>query len=158
VDKASNEQLMPRVSRERLRADHFRVRAAELLTDSDWLEEEVRGWLQKELQRARDYIYTENEHGALARIVAASTSFDGWDGYTISQLITAACRYKADGDYEDERFLHELRARNPARLRLREMGHLVGLCRSIAGQPLAPFRPEITRYDEVSEAPTASMR
>jgi hypothetical protein len=141
---------MPRFSKERLRADQFRLRAAELLKDSDWLEEGVRRWLRKELQREPNYIFTENEHAALARIVAASTSFDGWDGYSVSELIATAFPYKADGDYEDESFLVELRDRNPAQLRLREMGQLVGFCRSVAGHPLTPFRPEITKYNALS--------
>jgi hypothetical protein len=139
---------MPRVSKAQLRADQFRSRAAEILKDSDWLDEGVRYWLQKQLRRERGCIYTENEHAALARIIAAGTLFDGWDGYSVPELLTAACRYKADGDYEDERVFDELEARNATQLRLGEMGHLVSFCRNVAGLPLAPFKPEIARYDD----------
>ncbi|HXQ82430.1 MAG TPA: hypothetical protein VN769_00030 [Xanthobacteraceae bacterium] len=141
---------MPRVSKAQLRADQFRSRAAEVLKDSDWLDEGVRNWLEKQLRRERDYIYTENEHAALARIIAAGTLFDGWDGYSVPDLLTAASRYKADGDYEDERVFDELEARNATQLRLGDMSHLVGFCRNVAGLPLAPFKPEIARYDDVA--------
>src|SRR5262249_34062731 len=134
---------MPRISKEQMRADQFRLRAAEMLNDPDWLDEGVRHWLQKELRRDRDYKFTENEHAALARVVAASTLFDGWDGYTVPELLNAASRYKADGDYEDERIFTKLKARNAVQLRLGDMGHLVGFCRNVAGLPLKAFRPEV---------------
>jgi hypothetical protein len=139
---------MPRVSKAQLKADQFRLRVAEILKDPDWLDEGVRYWLQKQLRRERNYVYTENEHAALARIIAAGTLFDGWDGYSVPELLTAACRYKADGDYEDERVFDELAAQNATQLRLGEIGHLVGFCRNVAGLQLAPFQPEIVRYDD----------
>jgi len=141
---------MPRISKAQLRADQFRSRAAEILKDPDWLEEGVRHWLEKQLRREHGYIYTENEHAALARIIAAGTLFDGWDGHSVPELLAAACRRKADGDYEDERVFDELGTRNVTQLRLREMGHLVGFCRSVAGLPLAPFKPGIARYDDTT--------
>lgn len=141
---------MPRMSKEQIKSERFRSRAAEILREPDWLDEGVRYWLEKQLRRERDCIYTENEHAALARIIAAGTLFDGWDGYSVPELLTAACRYKADGDYEDEQIFDELGARNAIQLRLGEMGHLVGFCRNVAGLPLAPFKPEIARYDDIA--------
>jgi hypothetical protein len=140
---------MQRVSKAKLRTDQFRSRAAELLRDPDWLDDGVRDWLEKQLRRERGYIYTENEHSALARIIMAGTLFDGWDGCSVAELLTTACRYKADGDYEDEKALVELQARNPTQLRLGEMCHLVGFCRNIAGLQLAPFKPVIEIHDRV---------
>ena len=140
---------MPRASKKRYGANLFRARVIEILKNPDWLDEGVRSWLQKQSRRPTNYIYTDNEHAALARIVAAGTLFEGWDGYNISELLTAACRFKADGDYEDERILDDLGARNPSQLRLREMGHLVAFCKNIAGLPLAPFKPEIANYDDL---------
>jgi hypothetical protein len=144
------EQPIPRVSKEQLRAAQFRSRAAELLKDPYWLDEGVRYWLEKELRRPPDYIYTENEHAALARIIAASTMFESWDGYTVPELLDNARGYKANGSYEDEVQLDELKARNPTQLRLREMAHLVGFCRNIAGLQLARFKPEIKNYDGIA--------
>jgi hypothetical protein len=139
---------MPHISKAKIGANQFRVRATEVLKDSDWLDEGVRYWLEKELRRECDYIYSENEHAALGRIIAASTLFDGWDGYSVPDLLTAAYRYRADGSYEDERVLDELKARNVTQLRLGEMGHLIGFCRNVSGPPLAPFKPEIAGFDD----------
>jgi hypothetical protein len=141
---------MRRVSKAKIRADQFRSRAIETLKDSDWLDDGVRSWLQKQLRRERDYIYTENEHAALARVAAAGTLFGGWDGYSVSELLSAACRYKADGDYEDERIFDELAGRGATQLRLGEMGHLVAFCRSVAGLSVAQFKPEITTFDDTA--------
>jgi hypothetical protein len=138
---------MPRISKARVRSDQFRAHSAEILEDSHWLDEGVRYWLNRQQKREHDYIYTENEHAALGRIAAAGKLFDGWDSYSVSELLVAARRYKADGSYEDETFLDELEARNPRQLRLGEMGHLVGFCRNIAGLSLSPFRPFILIYD-----------
>ena len=141
-------ERMPRISKEKARANEFRFRAAELLNEPDWLDEGVRRWLEKELTRRTGDIYTENEHAALARIVAAGTLFDNWDGYTVPELLAAACRYKADGDYEDERILDELLARRDVQLRLGDMGHLIGFCRNVAGLPLSRFEPQIAKYGD----------
>jgi hypothetical protein len=139
-----------RFSKAQLSSDQFRSRAAEILTDSDWLDEGVRLWVQKELCRGPGYTYTENEHAALARISAAGTLFDGWDGYSVSELLSAASCYKADGDCEDERLFDEHMAKGASRLRLGDIGHLVGFCRNVAGLSVAPFKPEITEYDEMA--------
>jgi hypothetical protein len=134
---------MPRLSKERIKADLLRARVVEILKEPDWLDEGVRFWLEKLPKRPSDYIYTDNEHSAVARIIAAGTLFDEWDGYSVTELRKAACQYMADGDEEDERLLGELEGRNATRLRLGEMGHLVGFCRNVAGVALAPFRPLI---------------
>src|SRR3984957_9825353 len=140
---------MARISKEQLKANRFRSLAAEVLKDSDWLDEGVQYWLKKEVQRAPDYIYTENEHAALARIIAAGTLFDGWEGYNVVELRAAASRYKADGNDDDERFLDDLNTRNASQLRLGEMGHLVGFCRDVAGLLLSAFTPKIQAYEDL---------
>jgi hypothetical protein len=141
--------IMARVSKAELRALKFRSQAAEVLKDGDWLDEGVRYWLEKQLRCLPGYVHTENEDAALARIVAAGTLFEGWDGYIVPDLLTAARRYKADGDYEDERTLDELKARNATHLRLGDMGNLVSFCRNVAGLQLAPFKPDVARYDDI---------
>jgi hypothetical protein len=140
---------MPRVPKEQLRAAQFRSRADSVLKDPNWLEEGVRYWLEKELRREPGYTYTDNEHAALERIIAASTLFESWDGYTVPELLDRACEYKADGSYEDEVQLDEVKIRNPTQLRLREMAHLVGFCRNIAGLQLTPFKPEVAKHDYI---------
>jgi hypothetical protein len=134
---------MPRLSKDQIRSSQFRSGAAGILEDPEWLDEGVRHWLKKQIRRDPDYIYTENEHAALRRIIIAGTLFDGWDGYSVPELLAAACRYKADGNHEDEQEIDELQSRSVAQLRLGEMAHLVAFCRNIAGLPLKRFEPVI---------------
>src|ERR1051326_5235843 len=102
-------------------AQRFRAKANDILKDPEWLEEGVRYWLRDELQRKPDYVYSEREHDALRRIIAASTLFKEWGGYTVSELITATSKYSADYDEEGEEFVNHLTASRPTQLRLREM-------------------------------------
>jgi hypothetical protein len=134
---------MPRLSKEQIRAAQFRSQAVKILKDPDWLDEGVRHWLEKQMRREPDYLYTENEHAALRRIIVAATLFDGWDGYSVPELLAAASGYKADGNYEDEQEIDELQSRNVDQLRLGEMAHLVAFCRNVAGLPLKRFEPII---------------
>jgi hypothetical protein len=140
---------MARITKAQREANRFRRRAAELLADPDWLEEHVQHWLRKELQREDGYIYSEKEHAALGRIIAASTQFEGWGRYTVLELIAAASRYFTDYSYEDEIFIKELQTSGATKLRLREMGQLVGLARC-AGEDVARFDPQVESYDEAA--------
>lgn len=139
---------VPRLSKDQIRANQFRSRGADILRDPDWLDEGVRHWLEKQLARESEYLYTENEHAALARTIAAGTLFDSWDGHSVSDLRKVARQYMADGNDEDELILKRHDAQNVTKLRLGEMGHLVGFCRHVSGIPLAPFRPQIVKYDD----------
>jgi hypothetical protein len=134
---------MPRLSKDQIRSSRFRSSVAEILKDPEWLDEGVRHWLEKELRREPDYIYTEIEHAALRRIIVAGTLFDSWNGYSVPERLTAASRYKADGSYEDEREIDVLQSRRVTELRLGEMAHLVAFCRNIAGLPLKRFESVI---------------
>jgi hypothetical protein len=142
---------MARTTKAQREADRFRQRIIALLAEpDDWRHyEHIRHWLQKLLQRDHGCVYTPAERAAVVRIIAARTPFEGWGGYSIPELITAALRYVADFSYEDEIFLKELEARPATRLPLVDMGQLVGLCR-IAGVDLPKFRPEVDAYEEAA--------
>jgi hypothetical protein len=140
---------MPRLTKAQRETERFRAQAAELLKDPDWLDEEVQRWLRKELERKPSYNYSEKEHAAMRRIIAASTLFEGWGGYSVSELIVAASRYIADCSSEDEEFLNKLNSSAATKLRLREMGRLVGLAR-FAGVLLPRFDPEAESYDDAA--------
>jgi hypothetical protein len=140
---------MARVTKAQREVEWFRARLTELLTDPSWLDEEVQRWLSKELQREPGYVYSEKEHAALLRIIAASRLFEGWGGYSVSELGVAASKYIADRSPEDEEFLSELQITAATKLRRREMGRLVGLAR-FAGVPLPWFDPEDEPYDEAA--------
>jgi hypothetical protein len=139
---------MARLTKGQRKSDYFRARAAELLKDPDWLDEEVQRWLRKELERERDYIYSDKEHAALRRIIAASTFFEGWDGYAVPELIVTASKHVAAHSYEGEIFVNGLQAKGVTQLRLGEMHQLVSLCR-FAGLDLPRFDPEVEPYDEL---------
>jgi hypothetical protein len=139
---------MPRLSKDQIRSSQFRSSCGEILKDPEWLNEGVRHWLEKQIRREPEYIYTENEHAALRRIIVAGTLFDGWDGYAVPELLAAASRYKADGNHEDEQEIDELESRNVAQLRLGEMAHLVAFCRNVAGLPLKRFEPVLTESED----------
>lgn len=140
---------MARLTKEQREAERFRTRAAELLKDPEWLDEEVQNWLRKELERERGYVYSEKEHAAMRRIIAASTLFEGWAGYAVPELIIAASKYVADFSYEEETFVKELQARRATKLRLDEMRQLIRLCQ-FAGVDLPKFDPEVEPYDEAA--------
>ena len=140
---------MPRKTKAQYQTQLFRTQTVEILKDASWIDEGVREWLQKELRREPGYIYSEKEHNALRRIVAASTSFEGWDGYTVQQLAVAAARYMADHGYDDEMFLKRLLSSGVKKLRLNEMGWLVRLARA-AGEDLTRFDPEVELYDQAA--------
>jgi hypothetical protein len=142
---------MARITKARRESDRFRERVSALLEEPyDWLHyEHVRHWLKKLLQRDSDYVYTPAERAALARIIAARTPFEGWGGYSVSELIVAALRYAADFSYDDELFLKDLETRKATRLALGDMRQLVSLCR-LAGLDLPRFDPDVDRFDEAA--------
>jgi hypothetical protein len=140
---------MARPTKGQREADRLRARATELLKDPDWLDEEVQRWLRKELEREQGYIYSEKEHAAMRRIIAASTLFEGLGGYGVPELIVAASKYVADYSYEQEMFVKGLQARRATKLRLGEMHQLIVLCR-LAGVDLPRFDPEVEPYDEAA--------
>jgi hypothetical protein len=135
---------MPRTQRE---SERFRAQATEILEGADWLDEEVHRWLRKQVNREAGCVYSEREHAALRRIVAASTLFDGWEGYSIRELVVGASSYIADYNEDDGLFLKDRLVRGETQLRLREMGQLVRICR-FAGMDLPRFKPAIKAYDE----------
>jgi len=116
----------------------------------DWLYyEHIRRWLKKLTERELNDGYTPAERAAVARIIAARTPFEGWGGYSVPELITAALRYVADFTYEDEIFLKELEARGATRLALIDMRQLLALC-DCAGVGLPKFRPRVDAWDEAA--------
>jgi hypothetical protein len=135
---------MARRGKAQRETDRFRSRVSALLDEPDDWEyyEHIRGWLQKLLQPDRTEPYTPAERAAVERIIRARTPFDGWDGFSVPELLATALRYVADYSYEDEVFLTELEGRGVTRLRMGDIGHVVGLCR-IAGLDLMRFNPDV---------------
>ncbi|MEH2489547.1 hypothetical protein [Bradyrhizobium sp. AZCC 2230] len=101
--------------------------------------EPQRQWLEKLLQR--DHAaggFTPAERDAVARIAYMRTPFEGWDGYSISELIKGALQYSADYDYDEELLLKEIASEHSIALVRDQMRTLVGLCRA-GGMDLSLF-------------------
>jgi len=56
------------------------------------------------------------------------TPCEGWDGYTVDQLVRAALSYRADCSEEDDELLTILQRERPSELPLWLMSRLVGIC------------------------------
>lgn len=142
---------MSRTTKAQREADLLRERIIALLAEPyDWLDfEHIYDWLQKLLKRDREDGYTPAERAAVARIIVARTPFEGWGGYSVSELIAVALMYLADFSYEDELFLKNIEARHTTRLALVDMKHLVSL-RRYAGLDIPRFAPDIDTFDEAA--------
>ncbi|SDH65484.1 hypothetical protein SAMN05216338_1011166 [Bradyrhizobium sp. Rc2d] len=106
--------------------------------------EPQRQWLEKLLQRDHSSAgFTPAERDAVARIAYMRTPFEGWDGYSVPELIKGALQYSADYDYDEELLLREIASEQPIALVRDQMRTLIGLCRA-GGMDLSPFdaRPD----------------
>jgi hypothetical protein len=121
--------------------------AAILAEPEGWRQyEDQRDWLRKLLRREADYIFTENEHKAVGRIAFMRTFFEGWDGFTVKELIQDARQSIANFGIDDEQALNEME--HATRLTRGLMGWLVSVCRA-AGLSIRSFDQKAETYEEV---------
>jgi hypothetical protein len=129
-------------------ADEFRNKIKTILAEPHhWRGyEDQRDWLRKLLQREENY-YTVAERDAVARIAYMRTPFEGWAGYSISELARGALQYSADVGEPEEQLLRE--AERASRLPRGYMGELVSLC-IFAGMDIPRFNQgrNSFRYDD----------
>jgi hypothetical protein len=123
-----------KAQREQAEADRFRATVVSLLhlRHNDWNDWEF-DWLSDEVRRSPSYIYTEKEHAVLDRLVKYSKSFTHSSGYTVSELIAIAYPYRFDLDEDGQEFVEKLHGWRATKLKLRQMGRLLRLCRCFAG-------------------------
>lgn len=140
---------MARISRDRRAADELREKMRSLLAEPHgWRKyDHIRYWLEKLLRRDEDHIYTAAEREAVDRIGFARTPVEGWAGYSVPELTRAARQYIADFEYDDELFLEDIEAEQPARLVRDDMRHLVSLCIT-SGMDIPRVPARQTTYDE----------
>jgi hypothetical protein len=117
-------------SKKLLKADAFRARVLRLqrLPDSDWRDWEA-DWLDKEAVRSEDYAYSDKERVILNQLIASATPFEGYNGWSILDLLKIVYRYRADLDEDNEEFVERLWKRQPCTLRVRQLNRLAGLAR-----------------------------
>jgi hypothetical protein len=121
------------------RAHQHRATLERLLTDRAHLRSWFIDWAESELRRDRFYIYSDAEHAVLADELARMRPLSGLGGYSIIELHSAAMKYLADCNLEDEDFLKKLDAERPVELPLWQLTWLVAICTHIAGLPLPPL-------------------
>jgi hypothetical protein len=84
----------------------------------------------------------------MARENAGMKPFDGFAGYSVTELLRTALGHLADCDRKDAEFLERLAAVQPTELPLAELKWLVGICRHVARQPLPRFHLQINEARE----------
>jgi hypothetical protein len=139
---------MKHVSKKQIEADQLRAKIESLLeVHEGWRHHgDQRDWLRKLMRQDASYIFTENERKAVGRIAYMRTFFEGWDGYSVSELVRDAQQGIADFDFEDEKYLNEIK--HATRLTRADMAWLVGLCRA-AGLTIRRFDQKTEEYEYV---------
>lgn len=129
---------MKRISDERREADQLREKIKLILAEPEgWRHFEAqRDWLRKLLREDPDYIFTRSQHDAVGKIAFMRTFFEGWDGYTVPELIREAQQGIADFGIEDEKCLNEIE--HATRLTRGMISWLVGVCR-VLDPSIRPF-------------------
>jgi hypothetical protein len=111
-------------------ADQFRATAVSLMciSHTDWTEWEEE-WLEDEVRRLDDYIYTDTERRILNQLITYSKTFTHYAEYTIQELLKICYPHRADFDEDDEKFLEKLHRWGATDLKLRQVRRLARLCR-----------------------------
>jgi hypothetical protein len=115
---------------ELIEADKFRASALSLLRvrHADWDPYE-REFLDDQVKRPDDYIYTDNQWRFLKRLVSFSKTYNHYAGHTVQELLRIAYSRLLDLDYEDQEFVKKLYGWNATDLKLRQINHLASICR-----------------------------
>jgi hypothetical protein len=109
-------------------------------------------WAEGQLRRDRFYLFSDNEHAVLAKELSSRmTPCDGWGGYTVDQLVSAAAVYRPDCTEEDDELLTILQRERPPELPLWLMLRLIGICRQVAGVPVPYSDLETTTRAAIRE-------
>jgi hypothetical protein len=119
-----------RRSKKLLEADIFRARVQQLrnLAESDWSDWEA-DWLDEESTRPDDYVYSDKERVILNQLIASATPFEGYNGWSVPDLLKIANRYRPDLDENNEEFVAQLWKRQPRALWVRTLNQLAKLAR-----------------------------
>jgi hypothetical protein len=106
-------------------ADIFRAHVERLrnLPETDWGDWEA-DWLDAEARRHPEYLYSEKERIILNQLIAATTPFEGYNGWSVPDLLRAAHNFLADLDEPTARFVEILWSLKPRALRVRQIVRL----------------------------------
>lgn len=136
--------MAKRRSKQLIEADKFRTTIISLRcrTDVDWKPYED-NFIETQLRRSDDYIFSPDQRKVLNRLIAAATLFSSYSGYSVSELIRMAYPYRFERDLlEDEQFLEDHYNKGTTALPVRLVRYLASLYR----------RRELLPRDEEVEA------
>lgn len=121
---------MARPNKRDLLAEAFRLRVMELraMPDADWNDWEV-DWLDSQARRPAGYIPSEKERMILNQLLASTKTFEGYNGWTVKELLVMGQSYIADLDESNQGFVRGLVTRRPSVLRVRQINQLSNICR-----------------------------
>lgn len=120
---------MVKRSKKLLEADKFRATVQQLRSFGDIFREWEADWLDSEAARRDDYVYTDKERIILNQILAAAKPFEGYNGWSVMDLLRIVYRYRADLDEDNEEFVEHHWRLQPKMLPVRQLCRLVGLAR-----------------------------
>lgn len=120
---------MVKRSKKLLEADKFRVTVQQLRSFGDIYREWEADWLDTEAARRDDYVYTDKERIILNQILAAAKPFEGYNGWSVMDLLRIVYRYRGDLDEDNEEFVERLWRLQPKMLPVRQLCRLVDLAR-----------------------------
>jgi hypothetical protein len=111
-------------------AENFRATVISLLNikHPDWNDWEW-NWLNDEARRKVDYLYTETERAVLDKLLVYSKSFSEYAGYSVTEMIEIAYRYRCDLDEDGQDFVEKLRRWAATELKRRQIQRLAAICR-----------------------------
>lgn len=121
---------MARPNKREILAEAFRLRVMELrsMPDADWNDWEA-DWLDSQARRPSDYLPSEKERMILNQLLASVKTFEGYNGWTVKELLVMGQRYIADLDEGSQEFVRGLVARQSMVLRVRQINQLSDICR-----------------------------
>jgi hypothetical protein len=131
--------MAKRKSRAQLESEQFHAIVVELLRvrHADWNEWEHDEWLLDQAQRPADYEYSDKQWAVLKRLIARTKTFTQYAGYTVPELLAIA--YPGRFDIGDDReFVEKVHRWNAKDLKVRQIKHLAGICRSFEDIPRDP--------------------
>jgi hypothetical protein len=138
---------MARIGRARQELDraYQHREAIERLLSDPWarryLPESFLDFADSQLRKDPFYRYSKDERRVVAEVLEEMKPLGHFAGTSVPDLISMARLCRADcGDVETEQFIDQLVADRPTELPLRQLKHLVGICRLRMSLP--PFDSE----------------
>ncbi|MGE0563030.1 MAG: hypothetical protein AB7O50_00820 [Pseudolabrys sp.] len=120
---------MAKRSKDQEDADKFRASVERLRLLGEIFRDWEADWLDSEARRPAGYVFSEKERVILNQIKAVAHTFEGYSGYSVTELINMVYRYRADLDHEGEKFVERLKNEGARTLPVRQLVYLVTLAR-----------------------------